>query len=285
MIPYNEKIWKVPTQEMSIDWVEGRVPKPPLADVVKAAVGVETEGYTHQLSFGYPRQGGIEAVVRGFAGRCREIVTSFPVRRVWREGASWCVSDGIETRRYDRLVSTIPVQALIESLPDVPAEIRRLTTELRFNSLAVVMLGVRCHQPLPYTAVYVPDPDVIFHRLSFPLNFTPNGAPPGHMAVTAEITWDPNDTAKPPADEILVSHTLDGLARMGITTPDKVTFRAVHRTRYAYVVRTSGYAERLKPVLDFVAGLGIVSVGRNAEFEYINMDEAVRRGLAAARSL
>ena len=37
--------------------------------------------------------------------------------------------------------------------------------------------------------------------------------------------------------------------------------------------------------LDYIAGLGIVSVGRNAEFEYINMDEAVRRGLAAARNL
>ena len=152
-------------------------------------------------------------------------------------------------------------------------------------SLAVVMLGLRCHQPLPYTAVYVPDPDVIFHRLSFPLNFTPNGAPPGHMAVTAEITWDPQGTASPPSDDVLVSRTLDGLARMGIAAADAAAFRAVHRTRYAYVVRTTGYAERLKPVLDYVAGLGIVSVGRNAEFEYINMDEAVRRGLAAARSL
>ena len=32
---------------MSLDWVEGRVPKPPLEDVIKAAVGVETEGYTY----------------------------------------------------------------------------------------------------------------------------------------------------------------------------------------------------------------------------------------------
>jgi protoporphyrinogen oxidase len=285
MVPYNEKIWKVASDQMAIDWVEGRVPKPPLEDVIKSAVGVETEGYTHQLTFGYPREGGIEAVVRGFAARCRNVVTGFPVRRVWREGAAWCVSDGRQTRRYDRLVSTIPVQALIEGLPDVPAEIRRLTAELRFNSLAVVMLGVRCDRPLPFTAVYVADPDIVFHRLSFPLSFTPNGAPAGHMAVTAEITWDPRGVDPPPSDEALIARVLDGLARMGIATPDAVSFRAVHRTRYAYVVRTIGYAERLKPVLDYIAGLGIVSVGRNAEFEYINMDEAVRRGLAAARAL
>ena len=178
MIPYNEKIWKVAAEAMAIDWVEGRVPRPPLEDVIKAAVGVETEGYTHQSTFGYPREGGIEAVIHGFAARCRNVVTGFPVRRVWREGAAWCVGDGTRTRRYDRLVSTIPVQALIAGLPDVPATIRRLTGELRYNSLATVMLGLRCDSPLPYTAIYVPDPEIVFHRLSFPLNFTPNGAPP-----------------------------------------------------------------------------------------------------------
>ena len=212
-------------------------------------------------------------------------MTGFPVRRVWREGADWCVSDGKRNRRYDRLVSTIPVQLLIEGLPEVPTEIRRLTGELRFNSLTVVMLGVRCDRPLPFTAVYVPDPDIVFHRLSFPLNFTPNGAPAGHMAVTAEITTDPRGAGPPPSDDAVIDSTLDGLARMGIATRDAVTFSAIHRTRYAYVVRTIGYAERLRPVLDYVASLGIVSVGRNAEFEYINMDEAVRRGLAVARSL
>jgi protoporphyrinogen oxidase len=105
------------------------------------------------------------------------------------------------------------------------------------------------------------------------------------MAITAEITWDPHNAGPPASDESLIDCTLDGLARMGIAAADAVTFRAIHRTRYAYVVRTIGYAERLKPVLDYIAGLGILSVGRNAEFEYINMDEAVRRGLAAARSL
>ena len=50
MIPYNEKIWNIPADQMSTDWVEGRVPRPPAEDVIKAAVGVETEGYTPCLS-------------------------------------------------------------------------------------------------------------------------------------------------------------------------------------------------------------------------------------------
>ncbi|MFO1059976.1 MAG: FAD-dependent oxidoreductase [Dongiaceae bacterium] len=285
MIPYNEKIWKVPAQAMATDWVEGRVPKPPLEDVVRSAVGVETEGYVHQLTFGYPLAGGIEALPAALAMRCRRIVTGFCVRRVWREADGWHVGDGRTTRRYDRLVSTIPVQELIEALPDVPEEIRARAAALRFNSLVTVMLGLPSAEPLPFTAVYVPDPDIIFHRLSFPLAFTPNGAPAGHMAVTAEITANPGQGADRLSDEAVIERTLAGLAAMGIGGGAAPTFRAVHRTRYAYVVRTVGHAEHLAAVLAYVAGLGIVSVGRNAEFEYINMDEAVRRALVVARAL
>ena len=282
MIPYNEKIWRIPAEELSIDWVEGRVPKPPLEDVVKSAVGVETEGNVYQLAFGYPRAGGIEALVRGFAARCKNVRTGFTVRRVWRQSDSWYVSDGRQTRRYDRLVSTIPIQTLIEALPDVPEEIRQRTAALRFNSLIVAMLGVRCDSPLPYTAVYVPDPGIVFHRLAFALNFTPNGAPPGHMAVSAEIASGPQENGCGPSDQEAIAGTLAGLARMGIAAPESVRFSAVHRTRYAYVVRTMHHAENLRAVLKYIENLGIVSVGRNAEFEYINMDEATRRGLEVA---
>jgi len=36
----------------------------PLEDVIKAALGVESEGYTHQLYYNYPAHGGIESLPR-----------------------------------------------------------------------------------------------------------------------------------------------------------------------------------------------------------------------------
>ncbi len=69
LIPYNEKIWNMKTELMSLEWVEGRVPKPPLEDVIKSAIGIETEGYTHQLSFYYNERGGIQALIRAHETR------------------------------------------------------------------------------------------------------------------------------------------------------------------------------------------------------------------------
>jgi protoporphyrinogen oxidase len=285
MLPYNEKIWNVPAEEMAIDWVEGRVPRPPAADIIKSAVGVETEGYTHQLYFRYPLLGGIECVPKAFAARCRHITCEFPVRRVWREGGEWCVSDGERTLRYDRLVSTIPLQRLLEALPAVPPEVSAAAASLRFNSIITVMLGC-ARADLPYyTSLYVPEHDYLFHRLSWPRAYSPEAAPAGSTAITVEITTNAGDGVHEMSDEQLYDHCIAGLARMGLLDPERIEFRAVCRTRYAYVLRTFDYAQHLKTALDYIGSLGIVSVGRNAEFEYINMDEAVRRALEAARRI
>jgi protoporphyrinogen oxidase len=285
MIPYNEKIWNVSTEEMATDWVDGRVPRPPVEDVIKAAVGVETEGYTHQLHFGYPKTGGIEMVPHSFAKSCSNITLNFRVAKLWREGRRWHVSDGSVVQTYDKIVSTMPIQDLIDGLPDVPEIIRTGIHGLRYNSLVVVMIGAVSKTPPPYTAVYVPDPAFPFHRLSFPLNFTDEGAPPGHMAVAAEITTNPGDGFHELSDDEITRRVIDGIESMGLLRRADVRFQRIHRTKHAYVVRTFDYHEKLKRALDYLNSLGIVSVGRNAEFEYINMDEAVRRGLEVAQRL
>jgi protoporphyrinogen oxidase len=124
-----------------------------------------------------------------------------------------------------------------------------------------------------------------FHRLSFPLNFTEEGAPPGHIAITAEITTNPGDGIHEASDGEISRRVVDGIVQMGLIDPGDVRFCKVYRTKHAYVVRSFDYRQNLTTALDYLNSLGIVSVGRNAEFEYINMDEAVRRGLAAVEAL
>lgn len=60
LLPYNEKIWKRPLEEISADWVyiPGRLPLPSLEDVIKAIAGLETKGYIENATFYYP-DGGI----------------------------------------------------------------------------------------------------------------------------------------------------------------------------------------------------------------------------------
>jgi len=157
MIPYNEKIWNYPVDRMSHHWVEGRIPRPPVEDIIKSAIGIETEGYVHQAVFSYPVRGGIEALIRAIAEPILHAVrTGFSVTSIREENGGFAVSDGRETVYADRLISTIPLQHLLPCLMDVPADVQAACGALRYNSLCSVFIGLAGEVP-DISWLYVPD--------------------------------------------------------------------------------------------------------------------------------
>ena len=82
-------------------------------------------------------------------------------------------------------------------------------------------------------------------------------------------------------DAEIISHTVDGLVRMGIVpSEDEVVHTAVDRFKFAYVVYDLDYQKNIKIVREYLEGnLGIDLVGRFSEFEYINMDGCIRSAM------
>jgi len=282
MVPYNRKIWKFPPEEMSAHWMEGRVPMPPVEDVIRSAIGIETEGYTHQSVFSYPQAGGIEALVRAIAAPVEDAIkTGFVVRSVrQREDRRWVVSDGNEEIVADRCVATIPLQALIPCLDEVPAAVAEACGALKYNAVACVCIGIR-GATLPYSWVYVPQEEIgLFNRISFPSGYSDGNAPEGCTSVLAEITYREGDKAAQMTDEALIKHTVEGLVKMGvIVSAEEVVYAAVERQKYAYVIYDLSYLENIRVVMEFCDGIGIDLLGRFAEFEYLNMDGCIRHVL------
>ncbi|HEX2056502.1 MAG TPA: NAD(P)-binding protein, partial [Nitrospiraceae bacterium] len=66
MVPFNEKLWQVPLDELTADWVSWLVPKPDLRDVVNGALGIKDRAFGYNPSFLYPAQGGIQALPQAF---------------------------------------------------------------------------------------------------------------------------------------------------------------------------------------------------------------------------
>ena len=290
LIPYNEKIWNVPAEQLGLEWVEGRVPKPPVEDVIKAAVGVETEGYTHQLYFNYPLRGGIESLPRALERRALETKTSnitsdFAVERVWNEAGRWCVSNGRATRSYDKLISTIPIQELAHALQGVPAGILAAVDSLRYNSLMTVAIGFDSARLPDYTAIYVPDPEIRFHRLSLPAAFSPHNAPPGKSIVQAEITTNPGDGTHAMSDDEILADVIGDLEGMDLARGSEVCYTRVIRTKYGYVVQDDNCRGNLRQAKAYFEQIGIPLCGRVAEFEYINMDVCIERARKVAEHL
>jgi protoporphyrinogen oxidase len=277
MVPYNEKIWKFPTNQMSLHWVDGRIPRPPIEDVIKSAIGISTEGYTHQSVFSYPLEGGIEALVTAIAEPIQDrIRTGFPVTSVRKKGDAFEISNGSEVIEVHQCISTMPVQHLIAALDNVPAMVKEACAALRYNALVCVNIGIQGDVP-DISWLYIPEIALgMTNRISFPSNYSSHAAPEGCGSVLAEITHQPGDEVSRMDDAALIEQVVKTLEAMHIVTKEQVVYSSVERQPYAYVVYDLDYQKNIAIVKDYCTSSGISLVGRFSQFEYLNMDGCLR---------
>lgn len=286
-IPYNEKIWNYDARKIGLEFVE-RIPKPPVEDVIKSAIGISTEGYLHQLYYSYPTRGGFEAIVHAFAKQVRgDIRLNCTVTSVEKDGDGWRVqaSDGVE-RWYRTLVNTIPIHELMKIWKDAPEDARQWLAKLRYNSLVNVLIGCDTDPGHNYTALYVPDPEILFHRLSFPKAFGSECVPPGGSSIMAEITTNAGEDGVWEMDDATVlRRVVDEIERIGFVDPKSIVFRRVARFLYGYPVYDLEYRKNVTEMREAVARTGLRLLGRFAQFDYINSDVCVERALKLATEL
>jgi len=274
LVPYNEKIWKFPPEKMSTVWVE-RIPQPPVEDIIKSALGIPTEGYTHQLHFYYPKYGGIQSLARAFEREIEgNILTNFKVEKIKREGNKWTVSDGKREFKFDRIISTIPLPALLRAL-DAPEHIMKVSGDLYYNSLITVGIGVKREKLNDFSWLYIPDKKVLTHRVSFPSNYSPYVAPNGYSSVLAEITYREGDAISRMDDEEIAQRTLSDLVNLEVIPEDSKVL-LTYRFKYAYVLYDVDFRRKLDEIFNYLNDTGVYSIGRFGSWEYANMDRVIK---------
>ena len=156
---------------------------------------------------------------------------------------------------------------------------------MRYNSLVTVTVGLDAARIPNYTAIYVPDPEVRFHRLSFPAVFSPHNAPAGQTVIQAEITTNPGDGTHEMSDEALLADVIGDLVDMDLARRSELCYSRVLRTKYGYVVQNDDCRRYLKQAKAYFEEIGIPLCGRVAEFEYINMDVCIERARKVAERI
>uniref|UniRef100_A0A7C3MFM2 FAD-dependent oxidoreductase n=1 Tax=Archaeoglobus fulgidus TaxID=2234 RepID=A0A7C3MFM2_ARCFL len=272
--PYNEKIWKRDLEDISLEWVGGRIPNPPVDDVLRSAVGIETEGYTHQLKFFYPLKGGIETLARSLAKGADVRVSE---RVSWIEAGEGRVY--VETTEgqyeFEKLVYTAPLTNLpkIMDCNEIKGEIQKLD----YNSLTVVGLGVKGEVP-DFHWLYFPQDDIIFHRIAFLSNYSPYMAPEGCSTVIAEISRRPGERISNACDRVI-----DNLADVGFDFNVEVC--GTWEWEHAYIVYNHHYREAVERIRAYLRERNVIPFGRFGGWEYLNMDEVMAKAKALAASV
>lgn len=194
--------------------------------------------------------------------------------------------DGAEVRHEaTHLVSSLPIGELVQSLdPPAPVTIRAAAARLRFRGLVFVFAVVRRPRLFAHHWTYFQDPALPFNRVSEMGGIVPGLYGPDRTVVCAEVTADPGEPAWDGPDATTIAATLEGLGRVSPVPFDgAVEATYVTRERYAYPAWRVGFEADLALVLAWLDGIqGLKSVGRQGRYAYLNVDEAIADGLAAA---
>lgn len=278
LIPYNEKIWKRPLNEIDVDWVftPGRLPIPDWREVVKSALGIPTMGYVEQARFYYPARGGIHSLAKRVFERALSLgarfLTNFSVNSIRKTGNHFVINGNIECKR---IVNTIPIPELIEISELLQHELREIKD---FDYNKVVIVAIALDEPAPnHHWIYVPDKDISFHRYAWISNYSPYNSPPGKSLLIAEITIPKG--AKIPAD--ISERVLRDFERLGAIDTRKVIFEKTYVHEYGYPIHTLNLSSKRSEILQEMERLGITSVGRWGKWRYLNMDMVLADVLAS----
>ncbi len=272
MVPYNEKIWSCDLRRMSSSWVAGRVPDAPIDDILKAAVGIDTQGYTHQAFFWFPLHKGFQALPDGIASSIRDSIRlSSPATSVVRKGEAWRVND----EDFDRVINTVPLPLIQDAIEELPQWLRADIAKLEPISLVNVLFGLKSDKELPDLSwIYLPFVDQgPANRVTFFSNYSPKNAPEGHVSYMAELTF---------RGQISVDQAfLDGLAQalegQKLLRRSDLVITQPKITRFAYIDQDLEFNERIARVRKWFDESGIVTVGRFGRYEYHNSDQCIAR--------
>ncbi|MDH4147636.1 MAG: FAD-dependent oxidoreductase, partial [Acidimicrobiia bacterium] len=262
------------------DWVAGRVPDAPIEDVLRASVGIRTEGYTHQAIFYYPKQGGFQAITDGMASTLADrIRLSTPVTDVVQSGAGWRVNG----EAFDHVVSTLPLTDGAKLYKDVPRDVGEAMATLEFNGITCLLIALDRPEHPDLSWIYLPQHEQgPANRITYMSNYAPSNAPEGKTSFLCEVT-SPGDQGYPGAE--LERQVIEGMQYAGLLKRDEVLFTDRTSTRHAYVVFDHRYHQRRDAALGWLEQVGITPLGRFGRFEYDNSDQCVIKARAMAQRL
>ena len=298
---YSEKVWGLPCEKLSADWVTQRSAGLSIWTVIQEAL-LKTKSDNESLieEFMYPRDGYVRIPQRmaeeiiaagdGNSIRLESTVTKIAYRGPGDFEVFYRDADGSEQSMLaTTVVSTIPLGILPRLLlPACDQRVIEAANGLTFRALLTVNVILKKQQVSIDTWLYVQDEDVLFGRLHEPKNWSAAMVPDQTTtSLVLECFCTKDDPIWQMSDEDVGRRCIDDLeSKLKFITSSEVIDFSVVRTLQAYPVYDLEYAGKLKVIKDFLAGFdGLHIVGRGGTHRYNNADHSIEMGLLLGRKI
>ena len=263
--PYNQKVWRSPLDQIPLSWLDGKLPMPTIEEILYNNMNhVEERSFVH-ATFWYPRQNGSQL----FADRLAEgldIKYNTPVGLVFYNSKTrrWHVAGDV----YDGIVFCGNIKELPAILKGVDMDAYYKDIEsLRYHGTTSVFCEIDKN---PYSWIYLPSREYDSHRIICTGNFSPYNNAKGRMTATIEFT-----------DQIGEEQIIENLDRM----PYHPRYLTHQYHRYTYPIQTEDTAAMIRSLKEYLSNKGFYMTGRFADWEYYNMDVAIKAAMDVCETI
>jgi len=285
LIPQNEKTMAISLDRLSISAVKRFFPPP---DEKRIRAGLVSHGTTpteYNSTFWYPKQGGIELLVRGLGRGLKSVEVNEQIVAIDLDQRSVLTKAG-HCFTWDFLLPSMPLKAICALSND--EELRRAADQLSHSATISFNFGVRGSLPKELKDahwIYVPDRSIPFYRFGCYSNISGGMCTPGNSAIYVEAAVPGEDSDHTNIVGELQPKVIAALEQLGWVSSEDIVCSVTHVIRCAYVHHTPERELRIDRIRSRLGECGIYPIGRYGLWDYTGMEDSIESGLATVRGL
>jgi len=268
--PYSEKLFGIPSSEISAEWGRRKIRVSGLRDMIKR------RSKLYFKEFYYPRQNGYGATCDRLYEEIKDrVFLNSRLVGLTREqsGSYLCVfEDSVGQRKqvaYDLLISSLPITTLLGLLG--------MELRLRFRPAVITYLLIERPRVTENHWFYFADSKYIINRVAEFKNFVSDNAPAHQTVLCCEVT----DLAR-----FTPGRVIDELTLVGLIEPAEVADVRTIRLENAYPIYDRGYEKEMERARSFLSDHpNLHPIGRQARFEHKDIDEIFEEAKLLAQEL
>ena len=270
---YTRKYWMKEARDLRTEWVGQRVYQPSVEEVIAGSKTSNTPLTYYAKEMRYPKYGGYKQFMKVMAD-VADIRYGKKVTSIDAITKIIAFNDGTSVE-YNRLISSIPLPELVKIVKDIPSEVYDAGNKLESTCGYHVSIALKTKNIPPYLWWYIYDEDILSARVHSPSMKSPDNAPEGCSSLQMEVYCKQGEYSE---DEIK-ERTVGKLISLGFIRKEDILFVHLGYEKYANVIFTEPIYEARKIVRDYFSSVGIETIGRFGEWDYLWSDQALMSGL------
>lgn len=276
-IAYTRKYWMHEAKELEIQWVGNRLYRPTIEEVEQGCKTAETPITYYAKEMRYPCKGGFKSFLKVLTdGQSikynSKVIEIFPLKKMIKTETG-------HIYQYERLISSLPLPEVLRIIKDVPQRVRTAGDLLKCTCGYQISIGLKTKNIPPYLWWYIYDEDILPARVYSPSLKSPDNVPDGCSSLQLEIYCEQDQYTK---GEML-EKSVGKLLSLGVIKENDILFIDVRFEKYANVVFDHNIYKSRKIVRDYLETVGIETIGRFGEWDYLWSDQSLLSGINIER--